>query len=169
MKARCCTHRASYAPGCTQVAPNCNQCKTKALMQNESRRLYHFLSHSTQKNACFDTECAFFLYNPALHSRPIEKSPICNFGRRFPEMDVRFCFVVSSARSVFLGIFHQSVAKFHILCYTVHGTRCLYRLQRAMKSNGGAKGRTVCKSFADVCVRGSPMSQRNAEAELLKR
>ena len=38
-KARCCTHRAF----CTQepiFAPKCTQCKTKGLLQNDSRELY---------------------------------------------------------------------------------------------------------------------------------
>lgn len=56
-KAHRCTHRASFAPGCTQFAPKCTQCKTKALMHNESRGLYHFLSHSTKKHRNFDTMC----------------------------------------------------------------------------------------------------------------
>ena len=65
-----CTHRAFFAPGCTHFAPKCTQCKTKALMQNESRGLYHFLSHSTPLDSNFDTKLEssflFILANSAL-------------------------------------------------------------------------------------------------------
>ena len=44
------------APGCTRFAPKCTQCKTKGLLQNDSRELYHFLSHSTPLDSNFDTK-----------------------------------------------------------------------------------------------------------------
>ena len=39
-KDRCCTHWAFFAPDCTHFAPKCTQCKTKGLLQNDSRELY---------------------------------------------------------------------------------------------------------------------------------
>ena len=36
-----------FAPSYTHLAPKCTQCKTKAVLQNGSPGLYHFLSHST--------------------------------------------------------------------------------------------------------------------------
>ena len=51
-----CTQRACFAPGCTHFAPKCTQCKTIALMQNDCRGLYHFLSHSTPLDSNFDTK-----------------------------------------------------------------------------------------------------------------
>lgn len=40
MKAQCCTHQAFFAPGYTRFAPKCTHCKTKGLLQNDSRELY---------------------------------------------------------------------------------------------------------------------------------
>jgi len=44
-----------FAPNRTYFAPKCTQCKTKAVSQNGSPGLYHFLSHSTKKHRNFDT------------------------------------------------------------------------------------------------------------------
>ena len=47
----------------------------------------------------------------------------CSIESFLPEVDVRPAFVVLPARSaytVLLAIFHQGVAVFHVLCYTLH-------------------------------------------------
>ena len=41
--------KPQFAPGCTHFSPKCTQCKTKVLLQNDSRELYQFLGHFTQK------------------------------------------------------------------------------------------------------------------------
>ncbi len=41
--------KPQFVPGCTHFAPKCTQCKTKGLLQNESLKLYHYLSHFTKK------------------------------------------------------------------------------------------------------------------------
>ena len=41
--------KPQFAPGCTHFAPKCTQCKTKGLLQNDSRELYQFLGHFTMK------------------------------------------------------------------------------------------------------------------------
>ena len=67
-----CTQRACFAPGCTHFAPKCTQCKTKAVLQNGSPGLYHFLSHSTPLDSNFDTKLEssflFILANSALET-----------------------------------------------------------------------------------------------------
>ena len=47
--------KPQFAPGCTHFAPKCTQCKTKGLLQNDSRELYQFLGHFTYKDYNFDT------------------------------------------------------------------------------------------------------------------
>lgn len=39
--------KPQFVPGCTHFAPKCTQCKTKGLLQNVRRGLYHFSSHFT--------------------------------------------------------------------------------------------------------------------------
>ena len=39
--------KPQFAPGCTHFLPKCTQCKTKVLLQNDSRELYQFLGHFT--------------------------------------------------------------------------------------------------------------------------
>lgn len=64
---------------CTQsglVAPKCTQCKTKALLHNESPGFYHFLSHSTNKKRQFVLASAvsFCVFHFFLERVPCHKS-----------------------------------------------------------------------------------------------
>lgn len=54
--------KPQFVPGCTHFAPKCTQCKTKGLLQNVSRGLYHFSSHFTPKDTDIDTMSVSFLF-----------------------------------------------------------------------------------------------------------
>lgn len=52
--------KPQFVPGCTHFAPKCTQCKTKGLLQNESLKLYHYLSHFTKKGTRGMMRAPFF-------------------------------------------------------------------------------------------------------------
>ena len=53
--------KPQFVPGCTHFAPKCTQCKTKGLLQNESLKLYHYLSHFTKTGTRGMMRAPFFL------------------------------------------------------------------------------------------------------------
>lgn len=54
--------KPQFVPGCTHFAPKCTQCKTKGLLQNESLKLYHYLSYFPPKDTDMDSMSVSFLF-----------------------------------------------------------------------------------------------------------